>query len=208
MRLAGPKRPIQTFPSSQLTPRLARGLEPKRYVVKLSAKRSEACRRLSFVQLKIVNESICSYCAFCSSQIIPGLVCARRPSMNSSLRQVHIILTLAIALALPALITRNATAADRAELDRRMNYWSQRLPFCKWPNIPPYPSKYDANVLYNNLDPLKGQCNDGDGVIFNGVVCISGDDRGCDAVRRSQAADGEFWRSPRKCPTSAPVRQI
>jgi hypothetical protein len=62
----------------------------------------------------------------------------------------------------------------------------------------PYPSKYDANVLYNNPDQLKGQCNDGDGVIFNGVLCISGDDRGCDAVRRSQAGDGEFWRSPRK----------
>jgi hypothetical protein len=62
----------------------------------------------------------------------------------------------------------------------------------------PYPSKYDANVLYNNPDQLKGQCNDGDGVIFNGVLCISGDDRGCDPVRRSQAGDGEFWRSPRK----------
>jgi len=35
-------------------------------------------------------------------------------------------------------------------------------------------------------------------VIFNGVVCVSGDDRGCDAVRRSQGPNGQFWRSPRK----------
>jgi hypothetical protein len=90
-------------------------------------------------------------------------------------------------------------AADgRAELDRRMDYWRTRLPFCSWPGVAPYPSKYDETVLFDDPNPLKGQCNDGDGVIFNGVLCASGDDRGCDAVRRSQGPNGQFWRSPRK----------
>ena len=118
--------------------------------------------------------------------------------MKASLRFFTKIMALVIAFSLTTSIARSATTADRAELDRRMGYWSERLPFCNWPGVAAYPSKYDENVLYNDPNPLKGQCNDGDGVIFNGVLCISGDDRGCDAVRRSQAADGEFWRSPRK----------
>jgi hypothetical protein len=105
---------------------------------------------------------------------------------------------LAIAAFLQPIFSKQAAAADRAELDKRVAYWNERLPFCNWPKVSPYPSKYSDTVLYNNSDQTKGQCNDGDGVIFNGVLCLSGDERGCDAVKRSQAPDGEFWRSPRK----------
>jgi len=114
-------------------------------------------------------------------------------------RATHAILLVMAALASLVLAATSIGAAKEAvELDRRMDYWRTRLPFCTWPGIARYPSKYDANVLFDDPDPLKGQCNDGDGVIFNGVLCVSGDDRGCDAVRRSQGPTGQFWRSPRK----------
>jgi hypothetical protein len=100
-----------------------------------------------------------------------------------------------------ALFSTHAAAAGRrsAELDQMMNWWRQQLPFCNWPGVAPYPSKFEDNIIFDPANPLNGRCNDGDGVIFNGVLCASGDDRGCDAVKRSQSTkDGEFWRSPRK----------
>jgi len=48
--------------------------------------------------------------------------------------------------------------------------------------------------------PSKQDCDDGDSVIFNGLLCIVGEQAGCDAVRASQDADGRFWRSPRRNP--------
>lgn len=33
--------------------------------------------------------------------------------------------------------------------------------------------------------------------LFNGLLFDVGDERGCDAVRRSQATDGSWWRSPK-----------
>lgn len=119
--------------------------------------------------------------------------------MHTFSRGRRITLFFVIVFASSALIATSTIPADRvAELDRRIDYWRTRLPLCSWPGVAPYPSKYEASILYNDPDPLKGQCNDGDSVIFNGVLCTSGDDRGCDAVRRSQAANGQFWRSPRK----------
>ena len=53
-------------------------------------------------------------------------------------------------------------------------------------------------VQYCQGFPSKENCDDGDATIFNGLLCLSGDDRGCDAVKRAQAADGSFWRSPRR----------
>lgn len=41
-------------------------------------------------------------------------------------------------------------------------------------------------------------CDDGDSVIFNGLLCFSGDARACQAVGDSQDADGRWWRSPRR----------
>lgn len=48
--------------------------------------------------------------------------------------------------------------------------------------------------------PSKAGCDDGDMALFGGLLCASGDERGCDLVRRSQSADGRFWRSPRRTP--------
>ena len=46
--------------------------------------------------------------------------------------------------------------------------------------------------------PSKESCDDGDSTIFNGLLCLSGLELGCSAVRESQDADGRFWRSPRR----------
>ena len=56
----------------------------------------------------------------------------------------------------------------------------------------------DSVVRYCEGWPAKEHCDDGDSVIFNGLLCLSGDDRGCDAVAASQADDGRWWRSPRR----------
>jgi hypothetical protein len=48
--------------------------------------------------------------------------------------------------------------------------------------------------------PSKENCDDGDSVIFNGLLCLVGEDAGCATVRASQDVDGRFWRSPRRNP--------
>jgi hypothetical protein len=48
--------------------------------------------------------------------------------------------------------------------------------------------------------PSKENCDDGDSVIFNGLLCMVGEEAGCATVRASQDADGRFWRSPRRNP--------
>ena len=35
-------------------------------------------------------------------------------------------------------------------------------------------------------------------IALNGLICAAGDNRGCDTVKRSQAPDGLWWRSPKK----------
>jgi uncharacterized protein YecT (DUF1311 family) len=54
----------------------------------------------------------------------------------------------------------------------------------------------DQSALDWEQQPL--DCEDGDMTMFNGLLCASGDPRGCDAVKRSQGNDGRWWRSPRK----------
>ncbi|MER8369675.1 hypothetical protein [Mesorhizobium sp. M1378] len=41
-------------------------------------------------------------------------------------------------------------------------------------------------------------CDDGDMTNYNGMLCAVGDQRGCDAVRNAQDADGRFYRSPHR----------
>ncbi len=48
--------------------------------------------------------------------------------------------------------------------------------------------------------PAKDDCDDGDSMIFNGLLCFSGEEQGCETVRASQDVDGRFWRSPRRNP--------
>ena len=86
-------------------------------------------------------------------------------------------------------------SAKRADLDARMRYWSTKLPFCNWDYGRNFPSKYDDAA---GADTEAQKCNDGNSVILNGLLCAVGDDRGCDAVRRSQGANGRWWRSPKK----------
>lgn len=60
-------------------------------------------------------------------------------------------------------------------------YWEEIAPSCVG-----YPSKED--------------CDDGDMALFGGLLCASGDERGCSLVRDSQGPDGRWWRSPRRNP--------
>jgi len=46
----------------------------------------------------------------------------------------------------------------------------------------------------------KADCDDGDSVIFAGLLCLAGVEDGCLTVRDSQDDDGRFWRSPRRNP--------
>lgn len=67
-------------------------------------------------------------------------------------------------------------------LDERIDHWrSQVARFC-------------------GEHPAKDDCDDGDSVIFNGLLCLSGEEVGCETVRSSQDAAGQFWRSPRRKP--------
>lgn len=53
---------------------------------------------------------------------------------------------------------------------------------------------------YCGAYPSKDDCDDGDSVIFNGLLCMSGEEIGCQSVRNSQDIYGQFWRSPRRNP--------
>ena len=54
-----------------------------------------------------------------------------------------------------------------------------------------------GDVAKDIEDPVVQDCNDGDNLAFNGMLCASGEDLGCQSARRS--FDGQrFWRSPRR----------
>ena len=65
-------------------------------------------------------------------------------------------------------------------LDERIKSWTYASPYC-------------AGF------PSKGRCDDGDSVLFNGLLCFSGMDIGCETVRNSlNQKTGEWVRSPRR----------
>ncbi len=74
--------------------------------------------------------------------------------------------------------SRQALSREDA-LQSARAFWEEFAPLCEW-----YPSKE--------------HCEDGDMTLFNGLLCVSGLELGCQAVRASQGADGRFWRSPRR----------
>lgn len=41
-----------------------------------------------------------------------------------------------------------------------------------------------------------GQLDDGDALLFNAILCSTGDETACSVVAASQGPDGRFWRSP------------
>jgi hypothetical protein len=105
-------------------------------------------------------------------------------------------------------VSLGASSDDEDKLRNAMKFWrghdkegNEVLPFCDWSGGR-YPSKQDPNP---NVE-MHGNCNDGDGVIFNGVLCAAGETISCDTVRRSQNRTdkygpekvGEWFRSPRK----------
>lgn len=57
---------------------------------------------------------------------------------------------------------------------------------------------YEYYAPYCGGYPSKESCIDGDMALFSGLLCMSGDQRGCIGVRDSQGPDGRWWRSPRR----------
>lgn len=53
------------------------------------------------------------------------------------------------------------------------------------------------------LSVAKAGCSVGDAALFNGLLCLSGDAVSCEAVRRSQGADGRMWRSEHRIASDA-----
>lgn len=43
----------------------------------------------------------------------------------------------------------------------------------------------------------KGDCDQGDVMLFSGLLCLSGNQVGCDTAQRSIGPDGRVWRSPK-----------
>src|SRR5262249_5615102 len=81
------------------------------------------------------------------------------------------------------------TDALAAQLKERIPFWEAHSRYCVSKNVPPFPGK-------ENVDHPE-HCEDRDMTLFNGLLCSVGDPRGCDAVKRAQGEDGQWWRSPR-----------
>lgn len=84
-------------------------------------------------------------------------------------------------------MTSSLPAANADELAERMEFWESQAPICTKHTIP-FPSSEPGD---------SGICGDGDMTLFNGMLCASGDQRGCMAVAEAQADSGEWHRSPR-----------
>ncbi|MER9632581.1 hypothetical protein [Mesorhizobium sp. M0296] len=92
-----------------------------------------------------------------------------------------------------------ASTASADELTDRDSFWRKQAFLCSV-SAYPFPSK-----------EVKGQpqdCDDGDMTLFNGLLCAAGEGAGCDAVARSQSADGRWWRSPRRIGMEAPANDV
>jgi hypothetical protein len=76
---------------------------------------------------------------------------------------------------------------------RANSLWKPNAPRCTDAKQRAFPSKIRSD----------GSCDDRDSVLFNALLCVSGEVDGCNAVRHSQdtasvlPAAGRWWRSPR-----------
>jgi hypothetical protein len=84
------------------------------------------------------------------------------------------------------------------ELAERIRYWNLVAFLCQVAASPQaesllqFPSSY-----FPRVSDARQNCNDNDMTLFNGLLCASGDKRGCKAVRDSQDSDtGEWFRNP------------
>ncbi|WP_428826586.1 hypothetical protein ACLIKD_21100 [Azonexus sp. IMCC34842] len=55
---------------------------------------------------------------------------------------------------------------------------------------------FGANFSFPTKRLADGQLDDGDALIFNGLLCLSGLPLGCETVKAAQDGGGRFWRSP------------
>ena len=88
------------------------------------------------------------------------------------------------------LVAFNISASFAGELSEALRWWEPPQAFLCAATTGDFPSKFSSS------DP--SNCDDGDMTLFNGLLCQAGDQRGCDAVRLAQGADGRWWRSPRR----------
>lgn len=98
----------------------------------------------------------------------------------------------AAALAQPALYD---PATFRAFVARRLVWEAASLdtalfPCVRLPNGDTLPATDSRCHPTDDITPA------GDSVLFNALLCYSGERRGCAAVRASQGPDGRWWRSP------------
>ncbi|RWB65419.1 hypothetical protein [Mesorhizobium sp.] len=82
-----------------------------------------------------------------------------------------------------------STAAVAEELKDRFDFWQSNAFECSVDAI-----NFPSRPTGDNKQP----CDDGDMTMFNGLLCYSGDERGCEGVRQAQdPVTGRWYRSPR-----------
>ena len=113
--------------------------------------------------------------------------------LTSARRQLFLLGVFAAVLLSPSIAFSDP--AKEAELEARIRHWTRHLPLCDYKGGS-FPSKYKRPTAPGQVEGPG--CEDGDSVLFNGLTCAAGDDRGCTAVARSQATDGQWWRSPKR----------
>jgi hypothetical protein len=79
--------------------------------------------------------------------------------------------------------------ANAPDLDQRVAWDESRAFYCE-SGLGRFPSK--------EAESGAPACDDSDSVMFNALLCRSGDPRGCNTVKLSQDDNGRFWRSPKR----------
>lgn len=98
------------------------------------------------------------------------------------------ILKRQLALALSMVVYAEPSSATLIE--DLANYWNSQAFLCTAADGTEFPSRPTGDA--------KQPCDDGDMTLFNGLLCASGDERGCRGVAAAQdLTTGEWFRSPR-----------
>lgn len=103
-----------------------------------------------------------------------------------------------LAIALFCIFIVRPSVVSGADFAERKLFWESNAFKCKF-ETGDFPSKEGDTP---------GSCDDGDMTLFNGLLCLAGQEVGCEAVRRSQAKDGRWWRSPRRINWEAPKHDV
>jgi hypothetical protein len=94
-----------------------------------------------------------------------------------------------------------AAHVEATTLQEAYSYWEAEKFTCRaTPQTPgavavAFPSDLYAPGMKAKV-PNRFPCHDGDMTLFNGLLCASGDSRGCSGVKDAQDASGRFFRSP------------